>query len=154
MGNIEAQENAENFTSELDQVKITLKQTEEEKNRLEEELTRVRYLLLILCLLYHIICYWFQVKNILKKEITKADTEINRDQTIIKEYKQVNNYYYKLLEFGISRICMVFFCNGYIIFKIQYTFFFLLILKKLNIKCFFLHSRKRIFNTFKYSYNF
>lgn len=38
---IEAQENAENFTSELDQVKMTLKQTEEEKNRLEEELTRV-----------------------------------------------------------------------------------------------------------------
>ncbi|KAL4091109.1 hypothetical protein QTP88_025849 [Uroleucon formosanum] len=65
----EAQENAENFTSELDQVKMTLKQTEEEKNRLEEELTRV--------------------KNILKKEITKADTEINRDQTIIKEYKQI-----------------------------------------------------------------
>lgn len=65
----EAQESAENFTSELDQVKITLKQTEEEKNRLEEELTRV--------------------KNILKKEITKADTEINRDQTIIKEYKQI-----------------------------------------------------------------
>lgn len=40
---IEAQENAENFTSELDQVKITLKQTEEEKSRLEEELTRVKY---------------------------------------------------------------------------------------------------------------
>lgn len=38
---IEAQESAENFTSELDQVKITLKQTEEEKSRLEEELTRV-----------------------------------------------------------------------------------------------------------------
>lgn len=32
------------------------------------------------------------MKNILKKEITKADTEINRDQTIIKEYKQVNGY--------------------------------------------------------------
>lgn len=32
------------------------------------------------------------MKNILKKEITKADTEINRDQTIIKEYKQVNDY--------------------------------------------------------------
>lgn len=42
---IEAQENAENFTSELDQVKITLKQTEEEKSRLEEELTRVKYFL-------------------------------------------------------------------------------------------------------------
>lgn len=40
---IEAQENAESFTSELDQVKITLKQTEEEKSRLEEELTRVKY---------------------------------------------------------------------------------------------------------------
>ncbi|XP_050520900.1 rab GTPase-activating protein 1-like isoform X2 [Daktulosphaira vitifoliae] len=65
----EAQENAESFTSELDQVKMTLKQTEEEKNRLEEELTRV--------------------KNILKKEINKADSEITRDQTIIKEYKQI-----------------------------------------------------------------
>lgn len=42
---IEAQENAESFTSELDQVKITLKQTEEEKSRLEEELTRVNYFL-------------------------------------------------------------------------------------------------------------
>lgn len=30
------------------------------------------------------------MKNILKKEITKADSEINRDQTIIKEYKQVS----------------------------------------------------------------
>lgn len=40
---VEAQESAENFTSELDQVKITLKQTEEEKSRLEEELTRVKY---------------------------------------------------------------------------------------------------------------
>lgn len=40
---VEAQESAENFTSELDQVKITLKQTEEEKSRLEEELTRVNY---------------------------------------------------------------------------------------------------------------
>jgi len=38
---LEAQESAENFTTELDQVKMTLKQTEEEKNRLEEELTRV-----------------------------------------------------------------------------------------------------------------
>ncbi|XP_050442635.1 rab GTPase-activating protein 1-like isoform X2 [Adelges cooleyi] len=65
----EAQESAESFTSELDQVKMTLKQTEEEKNRLEEELVRV--------------------KNILKKEIKKADTEITRDQTIIKEYKQI-----------------------------------------------------------------
>jgi len=40
---IEAQESAENFTSELDQVKMALKQTEEEKNRLEEELTRVKF---------------------------------------------------------------------------------------------------------------
>lgn len=32
------------------------------------------------------------MKNILKKEISKADTEINRDQTIIKEYKQVSSY--------------------------------------------------------------
>lgn len=39
---VEAQESAENFTSELDQVKMTLKQTEEEKSRLEEELTRVK----------------------------------------------------------------------------------------------------------------
>lgn len=27
----------------------------------------------------------------MKKEITKADSEINRDQTIIKEYKQVSS---------------------------------------------------------------
>lgn len=45
---VEAQESAENFTSELDQVKMTLKQTEEEKNRLEEELTRVKYTLVII----------------------------------------------------------------------------------------------------------
>jgi len=36
------------------------------------------------------------VKNILKKEITKADSEINRDQTIIKEYKQVKISFFKM----------------------------------------------------------
>lgn len=48
----EAQENAENFTSELDQVKITLKQTEEEKSRLEEELTRVKYKIIIIVFIF------------------------------------------------------------------------------------------------------
>lgn len=48
----EAQESAENFTSELDQVKMTLKQTEEEKSRLEEELTRVKLFIYILYLCY------------------------------------------------------------------------------------------------------
>lgn len=54
----EAQESAENFTSELDQVKMTLKQTEEEKTRLEEELTRVKYLMNIVLLKIYILLYY------------------------------------------------------------------------------------------------
>jgi len=68
------------------------------------------------------------VKNILKKEITKADTEINRDQTIIKEYKQVSSYKINLdnikrLEADrsidiIDKCYLFFFCAYIIIFFI------------------------------------
>lgn len=82
------------------------------------------------------------MKNILKKEITKADTEINRDQTIIKEYKQVNNYKiyvklysgvdsfsgyhycYKILIHLFSMSILVFFILSYIIYsEIMFSFF-------------------------------
>lgn len=69
---IEAQENAENFTSELDQVKITLKQTEEEKSRLEEELTRVKYKIII-TIVFIFTSQYFIVFIVGKKYIEKRN---------------------------------------------------------------------------------
>ena len=39
---LEAQENADQYTNELDRLKSTLLRTEEEKKRLEDEVTQVR----------------------------------------------------------------------------------------------------------------
>lgn len=41
-----AQDNADQYTNELDRLKSTLLRTEEEKKRLEDEVTQVRYLFL------------------------------------------------------------------------------------------------------------
>lgn len=65
----EAQENADQYTNELDRLKSTLLRTEEEKKRLEDEVT--------------------QVKEMLKREVQKAENESNRNTTIITEYKQI-----------------------------------------------------------------
>jgi hypothetical protein len=43
---LEAQDNADQYTNELDRLKSTLLRTEEEKKRLEDEVTQVRYLFL------------------------------------------------------------------------------------------------------------
>lgn len=44
----EAQDNADRYTNELDQLKSTLLRTEEEKKRLEDEVTQVRFLSLFI----------------------------------------------------------------------------------------------------------
>jgi hypothetical protein len=44
---LEAQDNADQYTNELDRLKSTLLRTEEEKKRLEDEVTQVRYLFLL-----------------------------------------------------------------------------------------------------------
>ncbi|XP_069685787.1 rab GTPase-activating protein 1-like isoform X2 [Periplaneta americana] len=65
----EAQDNADQYTNELDRLKSTLLRTEEEKKRLEDEVT--------------------QVKEMLKREVQKAENESNRNTAIITEYKQI-----------------------------------------------------------------
>ncbi|KAK7869744.1 hypothetical protein R5R35_008281 [Gryllus longicercus] len=65
----EAQDSAEQYNNELENLKSTLMRTEEEKKRLEEEATRV--------------------KDMLKREVQKAENESNRNATIITEYKQI-----------------------------------------------------------------
>ncbi|XP_021936280.1 rab GTPase-activating protein 1-like [Zootermopsis nevadensis] len=65
----EVQDNADQYRNELDQLKSTLLRTEEEKKRLEDEVT--------------------QVKEMLKREVQKAENESNRNTAIITEYKQI-----------------------------------------------------------------
>lgn len=65
----EAQDNADQYTNELDRLKSTLLRTEEEKKRLEDEVT--------------------QIKEMLKREVQKAENESGRNTTIITEYKQI-----------------------------------------------------------------
>ncbi|XP_066994263.2 rab GTPase-activating protein 1-like isoform X2 [Anabrus simplex] len=65
----EAQDSADQYTNELENLKTTLVRTEEEKRRLEEETTRV--------------------KEMLKREVEKAENESNRNTAIITEYKQI-----------------------------------------------------------------
>ncbi|XP_066994264.2 rab GTPase-activating protein 1-like isoform X3 [Anabrus simplex] len=67
----EAQDSADQYTNELENLKTTLVRTEEEKRRLEEETTRV--------------------KEMLKREVEKAENESNRNTAIITEYKQVSH---------------------------------------------------------------
>ncbi|XP_063234161.1 rab GTPase-activating protein 1-like isoform X3 [Bacillus rossius redtenbacheri] len=65
----EAQDSADQYNNELDQLKTTLARSEEEKRRLEEELV--------------------QVKDMLKREVQKAENEASRNTAIISEYKQI-----------------------------------------------------------------
>nr|XP_018900876.1 PREDICTED: rab GTPase-activating protein 1-like isoform X1 [Bemisia tabaci] len=65
----EAQDSADNYGTELDQLRSSLLRTEEEKSRLEYELV--------------------QIKRMLQKEVEKAENDNNRNKTIIAEYKQI-----------------------------------------------------------------
>jgi hypothetical protein len=50
----EAQDNADQYTNELDQLKSTILRTEEEKRRLEDEVTQVTFVVLfILCVAFN-----------------------------------------------------------------------------------------------------
>lgn len=68
----EAQENADEYSNEVEQLRGTIARNEEEKQRLEAEL--------------------FQVKEMLQREVARADAENRRSNVIIAEYKQVNIY--------------------------------------------------------------
>nr|CAD7410065.1 unnamed protein product [Timema cristinae] len=65
----EAQDSADQYSSELERLKSTLLRAEEEKRRLEEEAV--------------------QIKEMLKREVNRAETESSRNAAIIAEYKQI-----------------------------------------------------------------
>ncbi|XP_051154035.1 rab GTPase-activating protein 1-like [Leptopilina boulardi] len=65
----EAQENADEYSNEVEQLRCAVARNEEEKQRLEAEL--------------------LQVKEILQREVSRADSETRRNNVIIAEYKQI-----------------------------------------------------------------
>ncbi|XP_015433686.1 PREDICTED: rab GTPase-activating protein 1-like isoform X2 [Dufourea novaeangliae] len=65
----EAQENADEYSNEVEQLRGTVARNEEEKQRLEAELV--------------------QVKEMLQREVARADAENRRSNVIIAEYKQI-----------------------------------------------------------------
>ncbi|XP_017764790.1 PREDICTED: rab GTPase-activating protein 1-like [Eufriesea mexicana] len=65
----EAQENADEYSNEVEQLRGTVARNEEEKQRLEAELA--------------------QVKEMLQREVARAETESRRSNIIIAEYKQI-----------------------------------------------------------------
>ncbi|XP_020282361.1 rab GTPase-activating protein 1-like isoform X2 [Pseudomyrmex gracilis] len=65
----EAQENADEYSNEVEQLRGTVARNEEEKQRLEAEL--------------------LQIKEMLQREVTRADAESRRSNVIIAEYKQI-----------------------------------------------------------------
>ncbi|XP_017880898.1 rab GTPase-activating protein 1-like isoform X3 [Ceratina calcarata] len=65
----EAQENADEYSNEVEQLRGTVARNEEEKQRLEAELV--------------------QVKEMLQREVARADAESRRSNIIIAEYKQI-----------------------------------------------------------------
>lgn len=70
----EAQENADEYSNEVEQLRGTVARNEEEKQRLEVEL--------------------LQIKEMLQREVARADAESRRSNVIIAEYKQVFIKYY------------------------------------------------------------
>ncbi|XP_034948115.1 rab GTPase-activating protein 1-like [Chelonus insularis] len=65
----EAQENADEYSNEVEQLRGAVARSEEEKQRLEIEVA--------------------QVKEMLQREVTRADAESRRNVIIINEYKQI-----------------------------------------------------------------
>ncbi|XP_066588338.1 rab GTPase-activating protein 1-like [Prorops nasuta] len=65
----EAQENADEYSNEVEQLRGTVARNEEEKQRLEAELV--------------------QVKEMLQREVARSDAESRRSNIIIAEYKQI-----------------------------------------------------------------
>ncbi|KAK6641121.1 hypothetical protein RUM44_012823 [Polyplax serrata] len=65
----EAQDKAENYTNEMERLKVALERSEEEKKRLDDELV--------------------QIKNMLKREVDRAESDARRNNSIIADYKQI-----------------------------------------------------------------
>lgn len=82
----EAQENADEYSNEVEQLRGTVARNEEEKQRLEAEL--------------------LQIKEMLQREVARADAESRRSNVIIAEYKQVfiKHYYIFHIYSTISNI--------------------------------------------------
>jgi len=70
---VEAQENADEYSNEVEQLRGTVARNEEEKQRLEAEL--------------------LQIKDMLQREVARTDAESRRSNVIIAEYKQVFTRY-------------------------------------------------------------
>jgi len=68
---LEAQDKEDTFTNELESVKNAFERSEEEKVRLEAELS--------------------QVKAMLKREVDRAEADARRSNDIISEYKKINS---------------------------------------------------------------
>lgn len=66
---LEAQENADEYSNEVEQLRGAVARAEEEKQRLDLEL--------------------IQIKEMLQREVSRADAESRRSVIIINEYKQV-----------------------------------------------------------------
>ena len=81
---VEAQENADEYSNEVEQLRGTVARNEEEKQRLEAELA--------------------QVKEMLQREVARADAESRRSNIIIAEYKQVYVYIKLYLSLTINFI--------------------------------------------------
>jgi len=83
---VEAQENADEYSNEVEQLRGTVARNEEEKQRLEAEL--------------------LQIKEMLQREVARADAESRRSNVIIAEYKQVfTGYYIVHLSLSITDSC-------------------------------------------------
>lgn len=83
---IEAQENADEYSNEVEQLRGTVARNEEEKQRLEAEL--------------------LQIKEMLQREVARADAESRRSNVIIAEYKQVLVKHYYIPHNTISSFCI------------------------------------------------
>ncbi|KAL7287127.1 hypothetical protein TKK_0018744 [Trichogramma kaykai] len=66
---LKAQDSAEEFGNEVEQLREAVSRSDEEKQRLETELA--------------------QVKEMLQREVSRAETDAKRNSTIIVEYKQI-----------------------------------------------------------------
>jgi Rab GTPase-activating protein 1 len=64
-----AQDNADHYSNELERLKNELQQSEEDRQRLESEVS--------------------QVKDMIKREVQRANEERERNEAIIAEYKQI-----------------------------------------------------------------
>lgn len=85
-----AEEKADAYFKELQSLKRIYKEMEEDKIRIENEAAKVCGTRVILSGLAYICpCYSIKVKEMLQREIQKAEGESRRNQSIIGDYKKI-----------------------------------------------------------------